>query len=166
MNASQVDIVVVGGGIGGSGLAALLAAGGLSVTVLERTTVFPDRVRGEMYVPWGVAIAEELGLLEPLLEAGAQFTTDWVWYDAAFPPEVAEQLGVHVPDQVPGARGILNFTHPAACQALSDHAVRHGRRLRRQRVLQRGRDVQPERGRRRRARLRRRVGSLRRRRDV
>jgi 2-polyprenyl-6-methoxyphenol hydroxylase-like FAD-dependent oxidoreductase len=129
MNASQVDVVVVGGGIGGSGLAALLSAGGLSVTVFERTTVFPDRVRGEMYVPWGVAIAEELGLLEPLLEAGAQFTTDWVWYDAAFPPEVAEQLGVHVPDQVPGARGILNFTHPAACQALSDHAVRHGARM-------------------------------------
>ena len=105
MSADSVDVVVVGGGIGGSSLAAVLAAGGLSVTVLERTTVFPDRVRGEMYVPWGVAIAEELGLLEPLLDAGAEFTTEWVWYDGAFPPEVAEGLGVHVPDAVPGSAG-------------------------------------------------------------
>jgi choline dehydrogenase-like flavoprotein len=47
------EIVIVGGGIAGSGLAALLAAGGLRVDVLERTTEYPDRVRGEMYCPWG-----------------------------------------------------------------------------------------------------------------
>jgi 2-polyprenyl-6-methoxyphenol hydroxylase-like FAD-dependent oxidoreductase len=126
MGADSVDVVIVGGGIGGSSLAAVLAAGGLSVTVLERTTIFPDRVRGEMYAPWGVAIAEELGLVEPLIDAGAIYTTEWVWYDGAFPPEVAEELGVHIPDAVPGSRGILNFTHPEACQALSDHAARQG----------------------------------------
>ena len=42
------DVVIVGGGIGGSGLAAVLADGGLDVEVLERTTTFPDRVRGEI----------------------------------------------------------------------------------------------------------------------
>jgi menaquinone-9 beta-reductase len=129
---SSVDVVVIGGGIGGSSLAAVLARSGLAVTVLERTEVFPDRVRGEMYVPWGVAIAEELGLLQPLLDAGARFTTEWVYYDSAFPTEVAEQNGVHVPAAVPGGcRGILNFTHPEACQALSDHAAACGARIER-----------------------------------
>ena len=74
------NIIIIGGGIAGSGLASVLAASGLAVTSLERTTSFPDRVRGEMYTPWGVKIAEEIGLLQPLLEAGATFTTDWVFY--------------------------------------------------------------------------------------
>lgn len=131
MSVECADVVIVGGGIGGSALAAVLAAGGVDVLVLERTTVFPDRVRGEMYAPWGVAIAEELGLLDPLLAAGASFSTEWVYYDKAFPPEVAEELGVHIPDAVPGSKGILNFTHPQACQALSDHAGAHGARVER-----------------------------------
>src|SRR4029079_19150775 len=75
------DIVIAGAGLAGAGLAAQLAAGGLRVDVLERTTEYPDRVRGEMYCPWGVAIADELGLLEPLLDAGAAFSTNWVFYD-------------------------------------------------------------------------------------
>jgi len=126
MNNTQDNIIIVGGGIAGSGLASVLAASGLAVTSLERTTTFPDRVRGEMYTPWGVKIAEEIGLLEPLLDAGATFTTDWVFYDAAFPAEVAESLAVDASAIVEGVPGILNFTHPAACQALHDHAVASG----------------------------------------
>ena len=45
------NIIIIGGGIAGSGLASVLAAAGLDVTSLERTTTFPDRVRGEMYTP-------------------------------------------------------------------------------------------------------------------
>ena len=78
---------------------------------------FPDRVRGEMYVPWGVAIADELGLLEPLL-ASAEFSTEWVYYDKAFPAVVAEQMGVHVPDAVPGSRGIELHPSPGLSSAL------------------------------------------------
>ncbi len=120
------DIVVVGGGIAGSGLAARLAAGGLAVEVLERTTEYPDRVRGEMYCPWGVAIAGELGLLQPLLDAGAAFSTNWVFYDDALPPDVAESVGVDTSAVLPGVPGILNITHPTACQALCDHATACG----------------------------------------
>ncbi len=120
------DIVIVGGGIAGSGLAAQLAAGGLRVEVLERTTEYPDRVRGEMYCPWGVAIAEELGLLQPLLDAGAAFSTNWVFYDSAIPTDVAESLGTDTSAILPGVPGILNIQHPVACQALCDHAVANG----------------------------------------
>jgi menaquinone-9 beta-reductase len=126
MDSNANEIIIVGGGIAGSGLASLLAAAGLSVTVLERTTVFPDRVRGEMYTPWGVKIAQEIGLLRPLLDAGAFFTTNWVFYDPAFPAEVAESMAVDVSAIIEGVPGILNFTHPAACQALFDHAAASG----------------------------------------
>ena len=126
MDSTQDNIIIIGGGIAGSGLASVLASAGFAVTSLERTTTFPDRVRGEMYTPWGVKIAEEIGLLEPLLDAGATFTTDWVFYDAAFPAEVAESLAVDASAIVAGVPGILNFTHPAACQALHDHAAEAG----------------------------------------
>jgi 2-polyprenyl-6-methoxyphenol hydroxylase-like FAD-dependent oxidoreductase len=123
---NRSDIVIVGGGIAGSGLAAVLAAAGLDVDVLERTSQYPDRVRGEMYCPWGVAIANELGLLQPLLDAGAAFSTSWVFYDHALPTDVAESIGVDTSALVPGTPGILNITHPAACQALCDHAAANG----------------------------------------
>jgi 2-polyprenyl-6-methoxyphenol hydroxylase-like FAD-dependent oxidoreductase len=79
-----------------------------------------------MYTPWGVNIASQIGLLQPLLDAGATFTTDWVFYDTAFPPEVAESLAVDASAILDGVPGILNFAHPAACQALFDHAAKQG----------------------------------------
>jgi len=129
MDSHTADVVVIGGGIAGSGLASMLARAGASVTVLERTTSFPDRVRGEMWTPWGVAIADEIGLLAPLVAAGAIFTTRWVFYDAAFPAEVAESMAVDASAVVPGVPGILNITHPAACGALFDDARTHGARM-------------------------------------
>ena len=48
----SVDVVIVGGGVGGSSLGAALAGSGLSVALLERTTSFEDRVRGEWIAPW------------------------------------------------------------------------------------------------------------------
>jgi 2-polyprenyl-6-methoxyphenol hydroxylase-like FAD-dependent oxidoreductase len=125
------DVIIVGGGIGGSGLAALLAADGLDVEVLERTTAFPDRVRGEMWTPWGVAITDGLGLLEPLVAAGARFSTRWAFYDTVIPAEVAEQMAVDLASIVPGVPGILNVTHPVACTALLDHARAAGAFVRR-----------------------------------
>jgi 2-polyprenyl-6-methoxyphenol hydroxylase-like FAD-dependent oxidoreductase len=125
------DVVIVGGGIGGSGLAARLAEAGLDVEVVERTTAFPDRVRGEMWTPWGVAVTEGLGLLAPLVAAGARFTTRWAFYDDVIPTDVAESMALDVSVLVPGVAGILNVTHPIACSALFDHAAAKGAHMRR-----------------------------------
>src|SRR5258708_12141551 len=64
------DVVIVGGGIGGGTMATVLARSGLEVIVLERETIYPDRVRGEWIAPWGVAEFKRLRLLNLLYENG------------------------------------------------------------------------------------------------
>ena len=59
----NVDVVTIGGGVGGAALATAVARTGRAVLVLERETNFKDRVRGENILPWGVAAARRLGIL-------------------------------------------------------------------------------------------------------
>jgi menaquinone-9 beta-reductase len=68
------DAVIVGAGIAGSALAISLARSGYSVALLEKSTAHVDRVRGEFIVPWGVAEAKALGILDVLENAGANYT--------------------------------------------------------------------------------------------
>ena len=74
------DAITVGGGLAGSTLAATLARAGHKVLVLEREIKFSDRVRGENMLPWGVAAARRLGLVEDLLAAGAHQPRAWITY--------------------------------------------------------------------------------------
>jgi menaquinone-9 beta-reductase len=67
------DVVIVGGGIAGGALAAVLARGGVAVAVLERDPVPIDRVRGEFMALWGVAELQRLGLFDTLAAAGGVF---------------------------------------------------------------------------------------------
>jgi menaquinone-9 beta-reductase len=46
------DVIIVGGGIAGSSLAYALASEGRSVTVLESSVEYEDRVQGETLMPW------------------------------------------------------------------------------------------------------------------
>jgi 2-polyprenyl-6-methoxyphenol hydroxylase-like FAD-dependent oxidoreductase len=66
LNSPSYDLIIVGGGLAGASLAQAMASRGARVLVLERETRFRDRVRGEMMVPWGVAEARELGILDLL----------------------------------------------------------------------------------------------------
>lgn len=92
----SVDVVVVGGGLGGSSLAAALTEAGRSVLLLERCTTFEDRVRGEWLALWGVADAKTLGLYDDLIAAGGTHT-------------VTRNIGY---DELDAVEGVDNFAIP------------------------------------------------------
>jgi len=108
------DVLVVGGGIAGASLAYALAREGLGVAVLEASTVYEDRVRGESMHVWGVKEARELGVEQVLLNAGAHTAPLWKqWVEGD-----AEPTDLPMSIMVPGVDGSLNLRHPDACQAL------------------------------------------------
>ena len=55
---TDYDIITVGGGLGGSALAKVLAERGARVLVVERESQFKDRVSGEWMAPWGDPIRD------------------------------------------------------------------------------------------------------------
>jgi 2-polyprenyl-6-methoxyphenol hydroxylase-like FAD-dependent oxidoreductase len=116
------DVVIVGGGIGGASLALALAANGLGVTVIESTVEYPDRVRGECLMPWGVNEARRLGAEDVLLKAGARVSPLFVEYAEG----VGRTAEIHLDEMVPGVPGALAIRHPDACQALVSAAAEAG----------------------------------------
>jgi len=69
--ARDVDVLVVGGGPGGSTTATFLAKGGLSVALVERER-FPRFRVGESLIPTCMAICERMGVLDKVLAHGFQ----------------------------------------------------------------------------------------------
>lgn len=129
---TRYDVVVVGGGIAGSALGAVLAPAGISVLVLERQIAYRDKVRGEYMQPWGVAEMLRLGFESTLLEVGGGYTPSIVSYDEDVDPVTAEAGAVPLNALVEGVRGGLCVGHPQASRALNSLAgergavVRHG----------------------------------------
>ena len=76
MATENYDLIIVGGGIGGSSLAKAMAEHGSRVLVLERTQEFTDRVRGEVMVSWGAAETRALGI-ETLLQQSCAHELNW-----------------------------------------------------------------------------------------
>jgi 2-polyprenyl-6-methoxyphenol hydroxylase-like FAD-dependent oxidoreductase len=64
--ASEYDVVVVGGGLGGCAVAKVMASTGASLLLVERETRFKDRIRGEALAPWGVDEARRIGIYDAL----------------------------------------------------------------------------------------------------
>lgn len=123
------DVVVVGGGIAGTALAAGLARAGISVTVLERQVSYRDRVRGEYVHPWGVVDAQRLGIDDALLSRGGTWIPFAVAYDELVDPTTAKANPLRISDLCPGPPGGLAVGHPQACQAIADAACSAGTRI-------------------------------------
>src|SRR4051812_8093642 len=121
------EIVIVGGGIGGSALATVLARGGISGAVFERDRYPIDRVRGEVMVPWGVTEADALGILDIMRnKAGGIFVPRVISYDETVTSEQAEAYARDLRPAHALGVGSLCGNHPATCLALSEAAVASG----------------------------------------
>ncbi|WP_084417876.1 FAD-dependent oxidoreductase [Henriciella litoralis] len=120
------DLVIVGAGIGGSAMAATMAKSGASVLLLEKSTSYEDRVRGEWIAPWGVAEVRRLGLYDLLMEAGGHHITSHVTYDESRDPDAAETTAMPLNIFAENVPGPLTIGHPHHCQTLFDEAVRCG----------------------------------------
>ncbi len=125
------DVVIVGGGIAGSALAAVLARAGRDVLLLEKSETYTDHVRGEALLQWGVKEAQDLGLLDALIAAGGHFIARGVLYDELAPPREVESGAIDMAQFVPGVPGVLAIGHPQHCQALFDQAQAAGAKARR-----------------------------------
>jgi 2-polyprenyl-6-methoxyphenol hydroxylase-like FAD-dependent oxidoreductase len=116
------DVITVGGGLGGAGLATVLAGKGLRVLVTEREVTFKDRIRGESMAPWGVAEIQRFGLYHRLRETCA--------HEQPF----FQVLGLPSRDYretTPQGLPALNFFHPAMQEVVLESARRAGAEVRR-----------------------------------
>ena len=128
---ADYDLAIVGGGIAGSALAAVMARDGYKVLLLEQSEAFMDRVRGEWIAPWGVVETRRVGLYDLLRDAGGHHVARHVTYDESRDPKASEAhmlpLGIFAPD----VAGPLCLGHPLHCQTLFDAAIAAGADARR-----------------------------------
>jgi 2-polyprenyl-6-methoxyphenol hydroxylase-like FAD-dependent oxidoreductase len=117
----RFDAITVGGGLAGSTLAAQLARNGRKVLVLERETQFKDRVRGENMLPWGVAAARRLGLVDDLVAAGGHQPRFWITYMFGNPI-----MNRDLHSTTPHGEVSLNIYHPKMQEALLERACASG----------------------------------------
>jgi menaquinone-9 beta-reductase len=121
MSATNFDLIVVGGGLGGSAIAQAMAKSGARVLILEREQHFRDRVRGEGLAPWGAAEAKLLGIYEMLLKTCA-FERRWVLGSSPDRDTIAT-----TPQKLP----LLVFSHPEMQERMLSAAAESGAEVRR-----------------------------------
>ncbi|XP_067458472.1 squalene monooxygenase [Thunnus thynnus] len=86
--AQEPDVVIVGAGVLGSAMAAVLARDGRRVTVVERDLKEPDRIVGELLQPGGYRALKELGLEGSVEGLDAHLVNGYVIHDMESGTEV------------------------------------------------------------------------------
>ncbi|MBZ5672015.1 MAG: FAD-dependent monooxygenase [Acidobacteriia bacterium] len=122
----QYDLIIVGGGLGGSALAKCMAEHGARVLVLERDQQFKDRVRGEFVTPWGVAEANKLGI-GGLLRERVAHQVPWVDFHSETFLMAHRDAVATTPHRLP----CFAFYHPSMQEVLLDAAAKAGAHVRR-----------------------------------
>jgi 2-polyprenyl-6-methoxyphenol hydroxylase-like FAD-dependent oxidoreductase len=117
----EMDVITVGGGLGGATLATALARNGRRVLVLEREKEFKDRVRGENMLPWGVAAARRLGVVDDLVAAGGHHAP---FFNVYFMGTQTEHRPF--PHTTPSGEASLNMYHPHLQETLLAGAGKAG----------------------------------------
>jgi 2-polyprenyl-6-methoxyphenol hydroxylase-like FAD-dependent oxidoreductase len=115
---TDYDVITVGGGLGGSALAKVLAENGKRALVVEREVDFKDRVRGETLLPWGAAEARRIGLYDHLCRTCAREQPFLHMLGMGAPRD----LRATTPQGLPS----LNFYHPAMQEAVLESALKAG----------------------------------------
>ncbi len=122
------DLIVVGGGIGGSALATTMSRHGTRCLVLEKSLEFEDRTKGEWMAPWGVMEAQRIGVYDEFHRARGHFIARHVSYEETLP--IVEADAAEIPlGLLPGIAGPMTQRHPDACQQLFDAASAAGAHL-------------------------------------
>jgi flavin-dependent dehydrogenase len=119
-------LVIVGGGIGVSALAIVMARAGRRVLLLEKSEVFEDQVRGEWIAPWGVTETRRLGLYGLMIAAGGHHVARHITYDETLAPAEAEAAATPLDIFVAGVPGPPCLGHPEHCQVLFEAAAAVG----------------------------------------
>ena len=114
---TDYDLIVVGGGVAGSALAAGMASAGARALVLEAEKSFRDRVRGEAIMPWGVADARLLGLESALEQAAANPLAFWDSYQG---PDRSGHRDLTRTTRA--SEPVMACYHPALQESLLEHA--------------------------------------------
>ncbi|XP_055019840.1 squalene monooxygenase [Boleophthalmus pectinirostris] len=85
---TEPDVVIVGGGVLGSAMAAVLSQDGRRVTVVERDLKEPDRIVGELLQPGGYRTLKALGLEASVEGLDAHVVNGYVIHDTDSGAEV------------------------------------------------------------------------------
>ena len=123
------EVVIVGAGIGGSALATVLARARIAVTLLEKSLVHVDHVRGEWLALVGRRGNPTPRLVRDLLAAGGHHLGRHIGYSDDIDPATAEsQLLDFKAFESAGFKPPLCMRHPDMCDLLNREAIKVGRR--------------------------------------
>nr|XP_012640815.1 squalene monooxygenase [Microcebus murinus] len=101
---SDPEVIIVGSGILGSALAAVLSRDGRKVTVIERDLKEPDRIVGEFLQPGGYHVLKDLGLGDTVEGFDAQVVHGYMIHDRESKSEVQIPYPLSENNQVQSGR--------------------------------------------------------------